>query len=234
MFKQEHRAATAHHSMAAVGGFFGVYSLLNRSETFGSSETANLIYLFAAGVSGSNAEFLTRFGAMLIYIGGIVFATLTVRHVKNRDFRLLSIAIDIITCIILAQIPADTDPVLALYPMFFAAAVQWLAFTEASGFSSSTVFSTNNVRQCFAGLTEYLCDRDPKHLSRFLFFGGTLLCFHAGVILGWFCMRAWGLKSIYACILPALWGGIVTLLDRRGGKHPEEHIKKERSKYELT
>ncbi len=234
MFRQEHRAAAAHHSMAAVGGFFGVYSILNRSETFGSSETANLIYLFAAGLSGSRAEFLVRFGAMLIYIGGIVFATLAARRAKNKDFRYLSIAIDIAACVILAQIPADADPVLALYPMFFAAAVQWLAFTQASGYSSSTVFSTNNVRQCFAGLTEYICDRDPKHLARFLFFGGTLLCFHAGVVFAWFCMRAWGLKSIYACIPLALLGGVATLLDRRGGKHPEEHIKKERSKYELT
>ena len=34
----------AHHAMAVVGGFFGVYALMTRSDTFGSSETSNLIF----------------------------------------------------------------------------------------------------------------------------------------------------------------------------------------------
>lgn len=215
MYRQNRTAVVAHHSMAPVGGFFGIYALLNRSETFGSSETANLIFMIAAGLGGSVTEFAIRFCAMLVYIGGIVFATLISRRFRDRDFRYVAVVIDIAACLVLARIPADTDPVLALYPMFFAAAVQWLAFTQADGFSSSTVFSTNNVRQCFAGLTEYICDRDPKQLARFRFFAGTLICFHAGVVFCWFCMKAWGLKSIYACIPLAVWGGIATWLDRR-------------------
>lgn len=215
MDKQESRAVVAHHSMAIVGGFFGIYALLNRSETFGSSETANLIYMIAAGLAGSRKDFMIRLGAMFVYIGGIVFATLIARCCKNRDFRYVAVGIDIVCCMILAQIPAEADIVLALYPMFFAAAVQWLAFTQASGFSSSTVFSTNNVRQCFSGLTEYICDRDPKQLERFKFFAGTLICFHIGVIFCWFCIKWWGIKSIYACIPIIVWGGIATALDRR-------------------
>ena len=38
--------------MAAVGGFFGVYALLTRGGTFGSSETSNLIYLVVSGRTG--------------------------------------------------------------------------------------------------------------------------------------------------------------------------------------
>ena len=127
MMKQEHRAAIAHHSMAMVGGFFGVYALLNRGDTFGSSATANLIYLFVAGLEGSRQEFCIRLGAAAVYISGVVFATWISRYFKERDFRYLAILVDVIACLILAQISADTDAVLALYPMFFAAAVQWLA-----------------------------------------------------------------------------------------------------------
>lgn len=234
MLKQERRATVAHHSMAIVGGFFGVYALLNRSATFGSSATANLIYLFVAGLEGSRQEFCVRLGAAAVYISGIVFATWISRYFKERDFRYLAVVVDIIACLVLAQIPADADAVLALYPMFFAAAVQWLAYTNASGYNSATVFSTNNTRQCFAGLTEYLCDRDPAQLSRFRFFGGTLLCFHAGVVYCWFCMRVWGLHGIYACIPVLVWVGIATWLDRRGGHKVAEHVHKERAKYELT
>ena len=35
----------AHHAMAVVGGFFGVYALMTRSDTFGSSEASHLISL---------------------------------------------------------------------------------------------------------------------------------------------------------------------------------------------
>ena len=102
--------------------------------------------------------------------------------------------------------------------MFFATAVQWLSYTQAAGYNSATIFSTNNLRQCFAGLTEYLYSREEKHLARFLFYGGTLLCFHAGVVYCWFCMKLWGIKSIYACLLPLAVGFIMTLRDS-GSSH---------------
>lgn len=130
----------------------------------------------------------------------------------------MSVLIDFAACLLLAQIPGDVNPVLALYPMFFATAVQWLSYTQAAGYNSATIFSTNNLRQCFAGLTEYLYSREEKHLARFLFYGGTLLCFHAGVVYCWFCMKLWGIKSIYACLLPLAVGFIMTLRDS-GSSH---------------
>lgn len=203
----------AHHAMALVGGFFGVYALMTRSATFGSSETSNLIYLTIDGLGASLPDFLIRLGATLCYIGGIVFATLIPKFLKKWDVRYLSILIDAAACVLLAQIPGDADPVLALYPMFFATAVQWLAYTQAAGFNSATIFSTNNLRQCFAGLAEYLYSREEKHLARFRFYGGTLLCFHAGVIYCWFCMKLWGVRSIYACLLPLAAGLFMTWRD---------------------
>ncbi len=203
----------AHHAMALVGGFFGVYALMTRSATFGSSETSNLIYLTIDGLGASLPDFLIRLGATLCYIGGIVFATLIPKFLKKWDVRYLSILIDAAACLLLAQIPGDADPVLALYPMFFATAVQWLAYTQAAGFNSATIFSTNNLRQCFAGLAEYLYSREEKHLARFRFYGGTLLCFHAGVIYCWFCMKLWGVRSIYACLLPLAAGLFMTWRD---------------------
>lgn len=214
MNTKEKRETAAHHAMAIVGGFFGVYALLTRSETFGSSETSNLIYLTVAGLSGSLSSFMIRLGGTLCYIAGIVFATLAPKYLKKTDFRYISILIDAAACLLLAQIPAGTEPVLALYPMFFATAVQWLAFTQAAGYNSATIFSTNNLRQCFAGLAEYAHSGEEKHLRHFQFYGGTLICFHIGVIYCWFCIRAWGIQSIYACLLPLCIAMAATARDR--------------------
>lgn len=214
MNAKEKRETAAHHAMAAVGGFMGVYALLTRSETFGSSETSNLIYLTVAGLNGSAHSFMIRLGGTLCYIAGIVFATLMPKYLKKMDFRYISIFIDAVACLLLAQIPAGTDPVLALYPMFFATAVQWLAFTQAAGYNSATIFSTNNLRQCFAGLTEYAHSREEKYLKHFQFYGGTLICFHIGVIYCCFCIQKWGIQSIYACLVPIGIGFLTTFLDQ--------------------
>lgn len=213
MCTKEQTETAAHHAMAVVGGFLGVYALMTRHETFGSSETSNLIYLTLAGLNGSVFSFIVRLGATLCYIFGIVFATITPKYLKKADFRYFSIAIDAIACLILGLIPEGVDPVLALYPMFFATSVQWLAYTQAAGYNSATIFSTNNLRQCFAGLAEYMHSHDSAYWKKFCFYGGTLICFHTGVIYCWFCMKYWGIKSIYACLLPLLCTWIATIRD---------------------
>ena len=205
----------AHHAMAAVGGFFGLYALLTRGGTFGSSETSNLIYLVVSGLDGSWGAALVRLGGTVSYIAGIVLAVLWRRRGRMRRLRFGAILLDLAACLALAWIPPETDPILALYPMFFVTAVQWVAFTQADGFSCATIFSTNNLRQCFAGLAEYLHSRQEAQRKRFFFYGGTLICFHLGVIFCWYCMKWWGIKSIYACLFPISLGAAATFLDVR-------------------
>lgn len=220
MNKLNMHETVSHHAMAVVGGFFGVYALLLRDENFGSSETTNLIYLFASGLGGDMTSFWIRMGAMWCYIAGVIFATLMPKCRKDKDIRYIAIGIDILCCIVLARIPADVDCVLALYPMFFTTAVQWLAFTKGSGFNSSTIFSTNNVRQCFAGIAEYCCSHETKYALQAKFFGGTLICFQMGVVYAYFCLKWWGIQSSYACIPLICIGFLATYMERKS-KKPE-------------
>ena len=97
----------AHHSIALTGGFFGIYALLLRSENFGSSETANLIYLFAAGLGGDWQKFGIRLAALFVYVAGLVFATLIAKRFEKGDIRYPAILVDLAACLVLAQIPAD-------------------------------------------------------------------------------------------------------------------------------
>lgn len=194
------RETWAHHAMAAAGGFFGVYALLTRGGTFGSSETSNLIYLVIAGLDGTWDSALVRLGGTACYIAGIVFTVLWRRCGRRPQAQILSIAVDAAACLMLARIPAETDPILALYPMFFATAVQWVSYSRAAGYNCATIFSTNNLRQFAEGVTEYLCTREAEQLRKLKFYGGTLACFHLGVAWGWWCTGRWGISGIYGCL----------------------------------
>ncbi len=204
------RETWAHHAMAAAGGFFGVYALLTRGGTFGSSETSNLIYLVIAGLDGTWGSALVRLGGTACYIAGIVFTVLWRRCGRRPRAQILSIAVDAAACLVLARIPAETDPILALYPMFFATAVQWVSYSRAAGYNCATIFSTNNLRQFAEGITEYLCTREAEQLRKLKFYGGTLAWFHLGVAWGWWCTGRWGISGIYGGLplltvpLPAL------------------------------
>ncbi len=194
------RETWAHHAMAAAGGFFGVYALLVRGGVFGSSETANLIYLVVAGLDGTWGSALVRLGSTACYIAGISLAVLCRRYGRGPQLRLLAIAVDLAACLLLARIPAEADPILALYPMFFATAVQWVAYSRAAGYNCATIFSTNNLRQFTEGVTEYLCAREAEQLRKLKFYGGTLACFHLGAAWGWWCTGQWGIPGIYGCL----------------------------------
>lgn len=204
----------AHHAMAAVGGFFGVYALLTRGGTFGSSETSNLIYLLVSGLNQSWRDVLIRLGATATYIAGIAFAWLWQHSQRRLPLQRLSIAIDLAACLLLAWIPPETDPVLSLYPVFFATAVQWAAYTKAAGYNCATIFSTNNLRQFTEGATEYLCTHDREALRKLRFYGGTLLCFHLGAAWGWWCVRQWSIIGIYG-LLPLLIFPVVFQLPKK-------------------
>ena len=211
------RETWAHHAMAAAGGFFGVYALLTRGGTFGSSETSNLIYLVVSGLDGTWGPALIRLGGTACYIAGIVFAVLLRRYGRRPQAQILSISVDFAACLLLAWIPAETDPILALYPMFFATAVQWVSFSQAAGYNCATIFSTNNLRQFTEWVTEFLCTREAEQLRKLKFYGGTLACFHLGVAWGWWCTGQWGIAGIYGC-LPLLAAALPAVVVRESAK----------------
>lgn len=99
--------------------------------------------------------------------------------------------------------------------MFFATAVQWVAYSQAAGYNCATIFSTNNLRQFTEGVTDYCCTHEEAHLRKLKFYGGTLVCFHLGAAWGWWCISRWGISAIYGC-LPLLALPLPAVLARAG------------------
>ena len=99
-----------------------------------------------------------------------------------------------------------SEDFIALYPLYFAMAIQWCSFKGGDGFTCSTIFSTNNLRQFTTSMTEYLCSKDPDALRKWKFFASVLLCFHFGVIVSYLSCKNFGHTGSLVCFLPVFSG----------------------------
>ncbi len=208
--KQElHFDLPIHFLMALCGGFLGAYAIFNRMAVFANAQTANLIELIGDLVGRDFSEVLIRLGAFLIFSLGIVLSVCLERRL-HRTLKYLVLFIELAAVFSVGFLPAGLHPIIAVYPIFFIAALQWCVFPGADGFTAANVFSTNNVKQTVASLTEYLIERrqNPQEAAgkakKARFFGGTLLSFHSGVVCGYIGSLFLGLKSIWLCMIPLL------------------------------
>lgn len=202
-----------HFLMAFCGGFFGSYAVFNRMSVFGNAQTANLIELIHSVLGRNFQDALLRLGAFFIFVAAIILAVPLERRFHRRA-KYMTLAAEMAIAVVVSFFPEEMNPIAAVYPIFFAAALQWSIFPGADGFTSANVFSTNNIKQTFSSLTEYALDRtsNPERASEKLkkaaFFGGTLLSFHSGVISGFLGSMWLGIKASLLCLIPLMivWG----------------------------
>lgn len=187
-----------HLSFACVGGFFGAYAIMSRCGVLGSAQTMNLLELVIDALYGRGVNVLEHFGALAVYVAGTML-TVLLPFKWGVDMRRLSPVITAAAAVGESFIPAETEVVIALYPIFFAMSVQWSSFRGAQEFYSATIFSTNNTKQASLAFAEYLCGRDRRQLHRMAFFLSTLLCFHIGAAVGVAASHFWDVRG-------ALWG----------------------------
>lgn len=203
MTKEERMDTAIHYCMCAVGGFFGGYAILNRCEVFGSSQTANLIHLIFQLLGRNLPVFLLHLGAVVLYVAALAIAVVLTKRTRIH-MRFFSIFVDGVAMIILYCLPKDMEPILALYPIFFATAMQWSVFSGARGFASASIFSTNNVKQTVSAFTLYLCEKEKDSLEKAKFFGGVLLSYHVGVILSYIGFCYWKIQGVIVGFLPLM------------------------------
>ena len=218
-----------HFLMAFCGGFFGSYAVFNRMSVFGNAQTANLIELIGAVLGHDFPDALLRLGAFLVFVSALVLSVPLERQL-HRKAKYLTLAVEAAIATAISFFPEDMNPIAAVYPIFFSAALQWSIFPGAEDFVAANVFSTNNIKQTFTSLTEYVLERksNPERakekLKKAICFGGTLLSFHCGVISGFLGSRWLGIKSSLLCLIPLMivWGFCGEKIGKRMNEKEEE------------
>ena len=182
----QNHEARIHYIVAFIGGFLGIFPIVNAAHFLGSAQTSNLIDIVLGTLNGEGRSvFFHALGAFL-YALAVFLVTFLPKHTKF-NVKILSMIVDIAAALAMWLFPTSRNLPLTvyLYPTFFAMAFQWCAFKGAYGFISSTIFSSNNFRQFISSLTEIYFNGDKSFSLKAKFFGLTLFSFHFGLTLGW-------------------------------------------------
>lgn len=209
MFDKDRIESTVHYAMSFIGGYFGIYALMVRSNNFGSSQTSNLIYIVSSLLGNDFLSVIIRIGAALLYMLAIFLTVWLPKHF-NINLKITSVILDAAAVFILAFLPQNMDPILGLYPIFFAMAFQWNSFKGARGYISASIFSTNNLRQVTMSLTEYLSG-NTSQLDKLKFYGATLSSFESGVAVSFLLWYNFSIKSILFCLIPIVISMVLVL-----------------------
>ena len=212
--ENDHIDLYRHLAFCAVGGFFGCYAVLVHGGIMGNAQTVNLIELLLDALRGDLHAVLLHLGALVLYVLGTML-TVLLPHWCGADMHRVSPAITAAMAVVLFLLPPELDPVVALYPIFFAMSIQWSSFGGARGFYSSTIFSTNNTKQAALSLARHLCAREKGQLRRMWFYVSTILSFHIGAASAYFAVELWEIKASL-CALPfILWAYFMVVCEDR-------------------
>lgn len=191
------------YTMSLIGGYVGAYSLLAHHELFGNAQTANMMHI-AMNIVGHNfGEMALRLLGVFVYMAGFACTVLISRYTK-LNVEMCSIVLDFAGIVSLCIIPDTVNHFIALCPIFFITSFQWNSFKGADGFVSSSIFSTNNLRQFTTAITEYYCDRDKDHLRKTKFYGSVLLAYHIGVAGSYFMYKSFGNHGVLLGVVPVM------------------------------
>ena len=202
------RQMELHHAVSVIGGFFAAYTVMNHFDILANAQTGNLIKLVLHAFKGDLESIAFMILSFFVYAAGNVFYAVARRYL-NVSMKIVSFAVTAAAVVLTALLSGAGNDYLAVLPVVFFAPVQWNAFKKAGGNSSSTIFSSNNVRQAVLLLTKYFMDRDRKALKNARFYWATLLWFHIGAAFACLTSIAFGAQSVWFCFLP-LGASVVT------------------------
>ena len=187
-------------NMAVIGGFLGGYAVI-RCDILASSQTVNVIDMLFGFYSGNIFSALVHLGGLALFAAAIFIVSWLKHRTRLKNTRIFALAMEAAAVIAVGFIP-DTDHMqLVLYPLFFTMVMHWDAMRGANGYTSASVFSSNNFYQAISGLADYTFTRDDKRLRHAAFFGCSLLSFYIGATAAYWSFRLAHNRAIWFCLI---------------------------------
>ena len=198
--ENKRKKKSLHHTVSIVGGFMAGYTIFNHLDIMANAQTGNLVKLVLSACSGNLESIGFMILMFLVYCAANAFYVVCRRY-SRLSMKIISLLLTVAAIPLVGLLCFSGNAYLSVLPIVFAMPVQWNAFKTAGGNSSSTIFSSNNVRQAVIQLTNYIMDRDRKSARNARFYWATLLFFHIGVASSCLFSLAFASQSIWFCYI---------------------------------
>ncbi|WP_322506786.1 YoaK family protein [Anaerolinea sp.] len=191
--------------LAISGGFMDAYTYICRGQVFANAQTGNIVLL---GVNLSEGRWLMALRYLppvLAFISGILISD-WVRYQYKRiscsiHWRQIVILIEALTFMVVGFFPQSLN-LLANSLVSLACGIQVESFRKIHGNSVATTMCIGNLRAAVEAFTEFLYFRTPGAGKRTGFYGGMIVAFAVGSVLGNYFVRFWRERAIFvSCFL---------------------------------
>ncbi len=206
------KEALLHYAVASIGGFLGGYAIINHCDLFGNAQTANLIHLVTNIFSGEFDGIFFLLLSFATYVAGNVAFVVADKLFQRLDLRIFSLLLTSLAVVLIGVFPNISNDYVAILPIIFTMPIQWNVFRGAKGYNSSTIFSTNNLRQATVSLTKYIIEKDEQQKDKAKFFWLTLASFHIGVAFSCVVSLFFGVNSIWFGFVPIAFSATAYLI----------------------
>ena len=200
---QSHEAQI-HYIVSFIGGFLGIFPIVNASHFLGSAQTSNLIDILLGFIYGNGRSVLFHAGGAFLYAFAVFLVTFLPKHTK-LNIKILAMIVDVAAGFAMWLFPVEKN-----FRSRFISTRHFLRWPfsgarlkELMVFQVPRFFSSNNFRQFIASLTEIYCNGDKSFSLKARFFCLTLLCFHLGLTVGWIFWHFLGNAGFLFVIVPA-------------------------------
>ena len=203
-----------HYNMTCIGGFMGTFAVCGFGGNFASAHTGNIMSLTKDLAGCDLIQAGIRLGALVLFSLSIAAAYLINRMVKP-DMERRCLIVDVGGFLLCLLLPKGLPDLVRLYPIFIASSFQWGTFSGTDGYNSSTIFTTNNLKQCVLSWTQYLLDHEETMRRRAWFYTITVGAFTVGALIGCMAVLRMGGRGVVWGLGLILAAGVLSFLKKR-------------------
>lgn len=183
-----------HILMCMQGGFLGGYAILSRKDHFANAQTNNMLAIVLSVLGDDWSDAIYRLLGFFVYCLALVLCVCIAKKTK-LCMKKYAMLVGGVGAILLAFLPANVDPFLAIIPIFFMTATQWYVFNGTDQYACSTIFITNNLKQCLMCFVEYGFEKKIEQREKGMFYLLSIVGYLWGCGISFFGCELLGIQA---------------------------------------